>query len=260
VNRVQGRVSMMRNSDLWQWLTLSCLFSCVDQGYSAGKSEFTGAVSGVLQVFNTGAVELAGELQGLQKGQFGLKLVRGKCGEGGEQLRELVRLQSEGEEDTISVKIEKPDDSLDGAFDTSVDLSLVVEGCVPLESEADCDVGDTVACAELVWDQGLSMEIIIIIVVAILIFLIIVICIPIICCCCRKRKSKGQIPALEEDLDSLDDPFQLDGRSKSPMYDELSLPFIDASLPPTPRIGRTVNGLDILLGNNTGSTNSFADP
>merc|ERR1711892_1217451 len=53
------------------------------------------------------------------------------CGEGGEQLRELVRLQSEGEEDTISVKIEKPDDSLDGPFDTSVDLSLVVEGCVP---------------------------------------------------------------------------------------------------------------------------------
>ena len=66
------------------------------------------------------------------------------------------------------------------------------------------------------------------------------------------------MPAMEEDLDSLDDPFQLDGRSKSPMYDELSLPFIDASLPPTPRIGRTVNGLDILLGNNTGSTNSFA--
>ena len=37
-------------------------------------------------------------------------------------------------------------------------------------------------------------------------------------------------------------------RSKSPMYDELSLPFIDASLPPTPKVGRIVNGLDILLG------------
>ena len=32
------------------------------------------------------------------------------------------------------------------------------------------------------------------------------------------------------------------------MYDEISLPFIDASLPPTPKIGRVVNGLDILLG------------
>ena len=32
------------------------------------------------------------------------------------------------------------------------------------------------------------------------------------------------------------------------MYDELSLPFIDASLPPTPKVGRIVNGLDILLG------------
>ena len=37
-------------------------------------------------------------------------------------------------------------------------------------------------------------------------------------------------------------------RSKSPAYDELSLPFIDASLPPTPKVGRIVNGLDILLG------------
>ena len=46
--------------------------------------------------------------------------------------------------------------------------------------------------------------------------------------------------------DDLDDEYE--DRSKSPMYDELSLPFIDASLPPTPRVGRIVNGLDILLG------------
>ena len=40
------------------------------------------------------------------------------------------------------------------------------------------------------------------------------------------------------------------------MYDELSLPFIDASLPPTPKVGRIVNGLDILLGHSV-SENSL---
>ena len=44
----------------------------------------------------------------------------------------------------------------------------------------------------------------------------------------------------------LEDEYQ--DRSKSPNFDELSLPFIDASLPPTPKVGRIVNGLDILLG------------
>ena len=37
-------------------------------------------------------------------------------------------------------------------------------------------------------------------------------------------------------------------RSKSPLFDELSIPFIDASLPPTPKTGRSQNALEILLG------------
>ena len=44
---------------------------------------------------------------------------------------------------------------------------------------------------------------------------------------------------------------------KSPMYDEISLPFIDASLPPTPKIGRVVNGLDILLGRENSQVGEF---
>ena len=40
------------------------------------------------------------------------------------------------------------------------------------------------------------------------------------------------------------------------MFDELSLPFIDQSLPPTPKVGRVVNGLDILLGHSV-SENSL---
>lgn len=244
---------------MWNRLTLGLLVIWFDQGCAVGISEFTGSVSGRIEVFKHGEHEVVGELQGLPVGQFELTLVRGGCGEESELVRGLVRLQSEGEREPVSVRVVRQEDNEGQGLDSSEELSVVVEGCVPLESGADCDVGDRLACSEIVWDEGLGIEIIIIIIVAIIIFLLIVICIPVICCCCRKRKSKKQMPAMEEDLDSLDDPFQLDGRSKSPMYDELSLPFIDASLPPTPRIGRTVNGLDILLGNNTGSTNSFAD-
>jgi len=155
----------------------------------------------------------------------------------------------------VAVEHEDQEDGVDAVDE----WSLAVDGCVPVESGTDCDVGERIACAPIIWDRGLAMEIIIIIVVAIIIFLIIVICIPLLCCWCRRRKARKQIPAAEEDLDSLDDPFLIGDRSKSPMYDELSLPFIDASLPPTPKIGRMVNGLDILLGNDTGSTNSFVD-
>ena len=52
----------------------------------------------------------------------------------------------------------------------------------------------------------------------------------------------------------LEDEYE--DRSKSPMFDELSLPFIDQSLPPTPKVGRVVNGLDILLGHSV-SENSL---
>ena len=47
-------------------------------------------------------------------------------------------------------------------------------------------------------------------------------------------------------------------RSKSPLYDEISIPFIDASLPPTSKVGRSSNPLDILLGKNIGSRTSLS--
>jgi len=224
-----------------------------------GVSELKGEVSGEVKVQGLpgGAVELVGELVGLPGGVFGLKLVRGECGAGVGSGSEVARITSDGDGGSVSVSVEHEDHE-DGV-DAVDEWNLAVDGCVPVETGTDCEVGERVACAPIVWERGLTTEIIIIIVVAIIIFLIIVICIPVLCCWCRKRKAKKQVPATEEDLDSLDDPFLIGGRSKSPMYDELSLPFIDASLPPTPRIGRTVNGLDILLGNDTGSTNSFVD-
>merc|ERR1711874_574369 len=135
----------------------------------------------------------------------------------------------------------------DGQDDVTTEWSLAVEGCVPVEGGTQCLESERVACSPIIWERGLATEIIIIIIIAIIIFIIIVICIPALFCWCRKRKSHSHIPATEEDLDSLDDPAQ----NKSPMYDDLSLPFIDASLPPTPRVGRLVTGLDILLGTDT---------
>ena len=70
---------------------------------------------------------------------------------------------------------------------------------------------------------------------------------------CRRLRS-GPVPPSEEGGEgSLEDSMD---RGKSPMFDELSLPFIDQSLPPTPKVGRIVNGLDLLLGN-AGSCNSL---
>ena len=142
-------------------------------------------MTGLLQVLKHGEHEVTGELQGLPVGQFELKLVRGGCGEESELVRALVKLQGEGE--PVSVRVVRQKDNEEQGLNSSEELSLVVEGCVPLESGANCDVGDRLACSEIVWDEGIGMEIIIIIIIAIIIFLLIVICIPVICCCCRKR-------------------------------------------------------------------------
>ena len=51
--------------------------------------------------------------------------------------------------------------------------------------------------------------------------------------------------------------FKAGRRQRSPLYDELSIPFIDASLPPTPKVGRSSNPLVILLGKIDGSRTSL---
>ena len=44
-----------------------------------------------------------------------------------------------------------------------------------------------------------------------------------------------RLPEKKNSLDSLEDPIDYVDR-KTPLYDELSIPFIDASLPPTPKV------------------------
>ena len=58
-------------------------------------------------------------------------------------------------------------------------------------------------------------------------------------------------------MGSIDDIFKDQRKTRSPLYDELSIPFIDASLPPTPKVGRGGNPLEILLGKIDGSRTSL---
>ena len=58
-------------------------------------------------------------------------------------------------------------------------------------------------------------------------------------------------------IGSIEDIYKDHKKSKTPLYDELSIPFIDASLPPTPKPGRSSNPLEILLGKIDGSRTSL---
>ena len=64
--------------------------------------------------------------------------------------------------------------------------------------------------------------------------------------CPRRGKAPISGPG-SEFLEESEEIF-LGSRSKSPLYDEISIPFIDASLPPTPKGARSHNALEILLG------------
>lgn len=125
------------------------------------------------------------------------------------------------------------------------------------------DAEEALDCAEVVADTFiLSNEIIIILIVAGILLLLLFICIPIICCCIRRRRQKDtekgdKLETQDGDGDSIDDPFLMNGKqSKS----EISIPYMDASLPPTPKGGRSGFRLEDLLGNNNrNSTGSISE-
>merc|ERR1712032_1777186 len=125
------------------------------------------------------------------------------------------------------------------------------EPCLLLVTELDC--------APLANDTFvLSIEIVIVLIVAGLIFVIIVICIPIIYCCIKSRSKRERKVKLGE-KDSIDDPFLMDLDNRH-TKSELSIPYMDASLPPTPKGGRSGFRLADLLGNNNkGSETSLTE-
>ena len=240
-------------------------------------------------------VEVGGQLSGLDEGQYIMLLVSLSPAAFCDNVAGYVRLGEltqwdQGQGETVDlgamageaiVAGEDPRQERKVTLATDDVVGLVVRDCPVGSNGYDCDKGAVKACAKVEWPDhrgpggvttGLSWQMLIIIAVAVLIFFIVLITIPLICCCIKRynRTLKCKCNVLlnadqhyllfrhrrknlttETDLED-----EYEDRSKSPMFDELSLPFIDQSLPPTPKVGRVVNGLDILLGHSV-SENSL---
>jgi len=108
------------------------------------------------------------------------------------------------------------------------------------ESTKTGNAGKRIACAIIMLEeanQGEMMRIIIIVLIVIIVLLLILITALIIYCC----KRKGQVSKGKGDDGA---PFQNGDMKKKPLeYDELSIPFIDASPAPTPKVGRSTERL-----------------
>ena len=207
-------------------------------------------------------VEVVGEISGLGLGMYALLLVSlpGGCQEvAGAVVRSEVERWDQGPGETVQISTILSSSSLPHQ------AGLLIRNCTILQTGADCRQGDVLQCAEISWSAPtVSWHLLVVISVAVFLLVLVLICIPLICYCVRRytqvlslrniQVSKMRISSSlsirrsrrKRADENLDDEYE--DRSKSPMYDELSLPFIDASLPPTPKVGRIVNGLDILLG------------
>jgi len=220
----------------------------------AGLEDVAGRVI-LHQATNSSPVKVSGEVAGLPEGAFVLRLVEAGCGAGcqggncGPQL--WVWDQAENETVRMGLSSFEPEAAL---LEAGTGVGLNIEQCLVGPNGQNCDQGERLVCTDLQWTAStddLPWAMLAIIAAAAAIFLIIVL---LAICCCVRRLRSGPVPPSEEGGEgSLEDSMD---RGKSPMFDELSLPFIDQSLPPTPKVGRIVNGLDLLLGN-AGSCNSL---
>lgn len=127
------------------------------------------------------------------------------------------------------------------------------------ESKKTGNAGERIACGVIMRkedpNQTSMMTIIIIVLVVIIVLLLILITALIVYCCKRKGQvSKGK----GDDVG----PFQNGDMKKKPLeYDELSIPFIDASPAPTPKVGRSTERLSFFnrtpsIGRSRGSLSS----
>jgi len=147
--------------------------------------------------------------------------------------------------------------------ETSEIKSVSIEKCVPVasigeKSEKSTEMCEEVACADTTCLSCTDWVIVILIIAGSILLLIVLVACIVVCCCQRKRKKRELLVGdISPTTTYKTDPSEDSCRKSPNMYDSaLSIPFIDASLPPTPKIGRTLNGLDILLGNDTQSLNS----
>jgi len=228
------------------------------------KDDVTGIVH-LSQLSTLSPLSVEGLVEGLPLGQYSLKFRQVKCeidDDGISKVSEdLVEISEKDTSGTIKLK------KWGVTLYNDTNNEIVSAGSLLLTE--DCpSIGEVVekcpeiVCGDIVMvdaedndDNGLDLVIIIVIVLVAVLLLLIVIGV-IICCCCKRKKPDEVETASLPDHDSIDEPWEGPDRSKSPLFDELSIPFIDISLPPTPKAGRNANAFEILLGRKMGSSSS----
>jgi len=262
-NSILG-ISLIYITLSWKFLVIEAAIQGLAQSWTSSSRwvKVEGDIS-IRQKEATSKIVVEGTVCGLEEGAYILQLVslaRGGCNDVSPVMRANLHFwdQSMNENHTIEgggrPREDRPQDPELSVNDVA---GLVIRKCVHYESDLKCNEEDILACAPVTWLEepkvfGLDWKMLVIIAISVLIFFLLIVCIPLICCCIKKKKNPES-----SDMD-MDIENEYPPRSKSPMYDELSLPFIDASLPPTPKVGRIVNGLDILLGRGV-SENSLVD-
>lgn len=233
------------------------------------RAEFKDEVSGVVlltQALSINPLKVEGRLDGVPRGQYRFRVLKEPCGDDSTDVSSDMNddlIESDG--DTIAISLEKWGISIYDNEESVLGGSISIEEeCYLGEESLDCSEAKVVACANIVQGSGDGWNLTIIIIIALVVcILIIIILVGVLIFCCLRRRlppSKSNPPHPDHSsMDSIDDPYLESRRSKSPLYDELSIPFIDASLPPTPKIGRSSNPLDILLGKHTESRTSLSD-
>jgi len=200
--------------------------------------------------------------EGLEDGQYSLKISSTACGTSGTELGSVTEVQTRN--NVTNISLEMWDVSLypHSSHYCGAGSVRLEEVCSPLLSEhsVDCDVVKTLACANVQLGKGTdNINLILIISLVVFSILLLLLTVILVISCYRRFCPRTKQNIGGESLGSSDDIYRDLRRSKTPLYDELSIPFIDASLPPTPKVGRSSNPLEILLGKMEGSKNSLED-
>eukprot|EP00092_Neocalanus_flemingeri_P090172 GFUD01114183.1.p1 GENE.GFUD01114183.1~~GFUD01114183.1.p1 ORF type:complete len:413 (-),score=92.06 GFUD01114183.1:1353-2591(-) len=249
--------------------------TCQEQGADPppepmeARAVFSDQVTGVVvlaQQSSMNPLKIEGRLEGVPSGQYRFRVLRSGCDEvveegSGVEEQEDDLIESDG--NVTIVSLEKWGVSLFEGEENILGGSIVVQEECSLEVTVDCSESKRISCANIVGSvDELNITMIIIIALVVFIVIILILVVILVICCVRRTlhptKHKPHHPDLAS-LDSIDNPYLENKRGRSPLYDELSIPFIDASLPPTPKIGRSSNPLDILLGKSIGSRTSLSE-
>jgi hypothetical protein len=215
-------------------------------------SQFSGEVV-MKQSSPDEAIQFSGHLEGLPDGRLELAVVPSACDQP-HNIDLITPVQSLATSSDISTELWSKS-LFPGEHNHIAGHSLIVKEeneAVPLmDDEGGLQMGRILACTPIQESSGLSLTYIIIIILAALVVLLIFTLVIIVCCCCRRNRQEKTY----KEACSIDEEEPMtNGNGKIPLYDELSIPFIDASLPPTPKMGRSTDQLAILLGKGSRSS------